>query len=609
MWGQGDTPAGGGRVPKKVRRVLDKLTFEAFSDSFKQARAIGRQVLIYSGPPNSGKTFAAMQELVAAGSGAYLAPLRLLALEGRDSLAALGVKCDLLTGEDFEPATVDADGVAQRSAFVSATVEMVDTGAPVDVCVIDECQQLFDPCRGWAWTQAILGAPAKRLILIAAPHAVAAVERLVAACGELARVVGHTRKGKLKLLPAPVPLAQLAAGDCLVAFSRSDVLKLRDRVAAGEASGGAPLPTAVVYGALPAEVRRASAERFASGAAVVLVASDAVGMGLNLPIKRVLFASMRKYDGYGHRPLDVAEVHQIGGRAGRFGKKSGPGLVGVLEDACEPGAHAALDCALRARPEAPAYFRAPVAPNQWHVQTIARGTGLTSLKAILELFFAHMGPAATAAAAAAPGKGAYEDDAYDDDDGEGEGAAATGCSFVVVPQPRLLELAGQLDLAAAQLPVLDRYAYATAPVATRDAALVGTFLAWAQQHSTFGGVGLPALVDLLPHEMALPELEAEVRCAMVYLYLSGKFPDAYAVHVARVSAARDGFVAAINEILAGGRSSEPLAPPSARDGIDRRRGVETVELQPRQLGPGRRGFAAAGAAAGAGASESLPPVL
>jgi len=132
---------GGDRGPRaKYRAVLDALTFEAFSDSFKQARGLKRQVSIFVGPPNSGKTHSAMQELAGAASGAYLAPLRLLALEGRDGLAQLGKQCDLLTGEDWEPAAEPgADGVAPRSAFVSSTVEMVDTGTVVDVCVIDEC--------------------------------------------------------------------------------------------------------------------------------------------------------------------------------------------------------------------------------------------------------------------------------------------------------------------------------------------------------------------------------------------------------------------------------------------------------------------------------------
>ena len=83
----------------------------------------------------------------------------------------------------------------------------------------------------------------------------------------------------------------------MVAFSRRDVLMLRDQIAA------AGHPVSVIYGALPPEVRRREAERFAEGASHILVATDAIGMGLNLPIRRVLFSTMNKFDGVGDRPL------------------------------------------------------------------------------------------------------------------------------------------------------------------------------------------------------------------------------------------------------------------------------------------------------------------
>ena len=85
----------------------------------------------------------ASRRLAQAVDGAYLAPLRLLALEGRDRLVARGVPCSLLTGEENVP--------APGARAVSSTIEMVDTGTPIDVAVIDEAQMIFDPSRGWAW--------------------------------------------------------------------------------------------------------------------------------------------------------------------------------------------------------------------------------------------------------------------------------------------------------------------------------------------------------------------------------------------------------------------------------------------------------------------------
>ena len=111
-------------------------------------------------------------------------------------------------------------------------------------------------------------------------------------------------------------------GDAVVAFSRREVLMLRDQIAANGH------PVSVIYGALPPEVRRREAERFANGASHILVATDAIGMGLNLPLRRVLFSTMTKFDGQTDRPLNESEVHQIGGRAGRYGLHE-EGFVGA----------------------------------------------------------------------------------------------------------------------------------------------------------------------------------------------------------------------------------------------------------------------------------------
>ena len=254
-----------------------ELAFQGYPDTFETARKLQRTVKLFVGPPNSGKTHAAFERLAQAFDGAYLAPLRLLALEGRDRLVARGVPCSLLTGEENVP----ADG----ARVVSSTIEMVGTGKPIDVAVIDEAQMIFDNSRGWAWTQAIVAVPANEVIIICSAYAVPAIESLLGLCGERCTVRHFERMQHVELLPQPVPTASLKLGDAVVAFSRRDVLMLRDRIAA---SGH---PVSVIYGALPPEVRRREAERFASGESHILVATDAIGMGLNLPIRRVLFST------------------------------------------------------------------------------------------------------------------------------------------------------------------------------------------------------------------------------------------------------------------------------------------------------------------------------
>ena len=182
-----------------------ELRFQGYPDSFPLARRLARKVTICVGPPNSGKTHAAFEQLAQASSGCYLAPLRLLALEGRDRLQARGVACSLLTGEENVP----SDG----ARVVSSTIEMVGTGTPVQMAVIDEAQMLFDNSRGWAWTQAIVGMPAEELLIICSDFAVPAIENLQGLCGEQAQIRHFERKQPIQLLPAPVPMSGLRSGD------------------------------------------------------------------------------------------------------------------------------------------------------------------------------------------------------------------------------------------------------------------------------------------------------------------------------------------------------------------------------------------------------------
>ena len=118
---------------------------------------------------------------------------------------------------------------------------------------------------------------------------------------------------------------QLQKGDAYIAFSRKDVLTLSARFRQWGFS------VASIYGALSPEVRRHESERFSNGTADILVATDAIGMGLNLPIRRVIFTAIHKFDGAASRPLNATEVRQIAGRAGRFSIYE-TGFVNVLED-------------------------------------------------------------------------------------------------------------------------------------------------------------------------------------------------------------------------------------------------------------------------------------
>jgi hypothetical protein len=271
---------------------------------YSLARAMDRRILVFIGPTNSGKTHAAMERLTAAALGTYLAPLRLMAMEGQERLSFAGRACDLVTGEE----EIRVEG----ATLVSSTIECCDLQTLRDVAVVDEGQLIGDADRGWAWTQAILGVPAKEVIVVGSADLLPAVEKIAAMTGEPVEVRHFERKTPLEVVPS-VTLHDVKPGDALIAFSRKDVLAYREALVQRGHS------VAVIYGALSPEVRRRESERFRSGGADVLVATDAIGMGLNLPIRRIIFTVDRKFDGQTVRTLLHSEIRQIGGRAGRYG--------------------------------------------------------------------------------------------------------------------------------------------------------------------------------------------------------------------------------------------------------------------------------------------------
>ncbi len=484
-----------------------ELAFGGYPGTFEKARRLQRKVMLYVGPPNSGKTHAAFERLAQALDGAYLAPLRLLALEGRDRLVARGVPCSLLTGEENVP--------ADNARVVSSTIEMVATNTPIDVAVIDEAQMIFDNARGWAWTQAIVAVPAREVIIICSAYAVPAIENLLGLCGESCTVRHFERKQHVQPLPAPVAVATLKLGDAVVAFSRRDVLKLRDEIAA---QGH---PVSVIYGALPPEVRRREAERFATGASHILVATDAIGMGLNLPIRRVLFSTLTKFDGQADRRLSDSEVHQIAGRAGRYGMHE-EGFVGVL-DIAEPTANRVLKELLLQTPQAPADFKAPVAPNGWHIDTISARLNKTQLREVLGVFMEQL----------------KLDDAH----------------FAVAELEQMLELAAELDRCAGKLTLKERFTYAQAPVDMRTEGQLQGYLDWASRHAQTGRSGRPWFLDEVDGHSRLERMEQALRACTLWLWLGLRFEGVYG-HVEEVLALRGSLNDGIERQLKGKR---PLA--------------------------------------------------
>jgi len=266
--------------------------------------------MFHVGPTNSGKTHDALQALMASGRGTYASPLRMLANEAYERLAGhLGEeRVGLVTGEER---------VNETAPIVCCTAEMTPMSG--DLLVLDEVQWAADPDRGWAWTRLLLGGEYRRIHIVGAPDALP----LVKAAFPDVEVAQHDRLCPLEVAPNPTRLADVAPGTAVVVFSRRAVYHVAGLL---RSHGHSP---AVLYGAMPPGARRAEIARFLAGDADVVVATDVIGHGINLPVATVLFGETQKFDGTGVRLLEAWEIAQIAGRAGRYGFED-KGVVGVL---------------------------------------------------------------------------------------------------------------------------------------------------------------------------------------------------------------------------------------------------------------------------------------
>ena len=455
-------------------RVEADLGLHFYIQSFTREK---RAFSYFVGPTNSGKTHAAIELLREAESGVYLAPLRLLALEVHERLESLGVPASLVTGEERI--------LYPDARHVSSTVEMVDLGRRVDVAVVDEAQMLSDEQRGWAWTLAIAGVRAKTVVMCGSEDGLHAAQRLATRLGVTLDVRRFERKNPLRVVDA-VPLTELRKGDAIVAFTRNSVVGLQTQIAKNGHT------TAAIYGSLSPAVRRREAERFRSGAADVLVATDAIGLGLNLPIRRLIFAAVEKYDGVSTRLLRPPEVRQIAGRAGRYGLHE-EGLVTALERRDVPIIRMALERFEGPAPDEPIW----ISPTDDHLRRLGAIVGTMRVSRLLQFFQTRV----------------LRGDASD---------------------VRIADLSGPIDVSTAletsdrfaELPFEIRCAYGRAPVTTRGNSLA-ILVRWGERHAAEGRVDGSELTTHLTTRDRLLLYEDRSRLATLYLWLAQRFPGVY----------------------------------------------------------------------------------
>ena len=358
---------------RHAARTKESINLAEYPASFEVASRIKRTFIALLGPTNSGKTHRAMEHLTQAGSGVYLAPLRLLALENYERLQAARphgkpLAVSLVTGEERR--------MMENSTHTASTVEMLDTRTPVDVAVIDEIQMLSDRDRGAAWTAAVCGAPANTVYLVGAPEARRAIEALAARLDVPLEVHILKRMAPLAMEPTAVrKLRNLRRGDAVICFSRREVLKWRDMITE------LGLSVSTVYGNLSPEVRRAQAERFRDGRADIVVGTDALAMGLNMPIQRIVMTTAVKYNGVEEEEISAALARQIAGRAGRYGVHEEGFVAGYDDDT-----HEVMRALLREKAAPLGSSGFAVAPSIEHLHRIANVTRETSLVKLLKRF-------------------------------------------------------------------------------------------------------------------------------------------------------------------------------------------------------------------------------
>lgn len=308
-------------MSNRIRKNLADLRMP--HEWWEDARKMTRNFIFHNGPTNSGKTHSALEVLRNSKTGVYCGPLRLLAAEVYEKLTVLGVKCSLITGQELK--------IVPGATHLACTIEGLNFEKKYHCGVIDEIQMIGDVQRGSAWTNALFGLLAPEIHLTGEFRAKEIIKDLLSKTQDVYSEKNYRRMSMLSVCPPVNNMKDLRDGDCLVAFSRRKCYALKNHIEKEQ-----PGSCAIIYGSLPPDVRKEQALRFNSRQHKYLIATDAVGMGLNYNINRVIFMESSKSSGRHKRKLLPSEIKQIAGRAGRNendGEVTGCDL-NILNDVC-----------------------------------------------------------------------------------------------------------------------------------------------------------------------------------------------------------------------------------------------------------------------------------
>ncbi|WP_128290891.1 helicase-related protein [Afifella aestuarii] len=354
------------------------------SDNPRQWSA--RNVTAVLGPTNTGKTHLAIERMLGHETGIIGLPLRLLAREvySRVAQRAGADKVALVTGEEKI--------VPAEPRYWVSTVEAMPRNTDAAFAAIDEIQLAADLERGHVFTDRILSLRgSQETLLLGASTMRGVIEGLLPG----AHIVTRPRMSVLAYA-GQKKLTRLPERSAIVAFSAEEVYAIGELMR--RQRGGA----AAVLGALSPRTRNRQVELYQSGDVDFLVATDAIGMGLNLDVDHVAFASARKFDGYQHRPLTAAELGQIAGRAGRYMRDGTFGVTGTVSpfepplvealeshrfegvrvlqwrnDRLDFSSHEALRASLEQAPKHPFLTKSPPAADQVALELLVRDDDIT----------------------------------------------------------------------------------------------------------------------------------------------------------------------------------------------------------------------------------------
>ncbi|OPJ62171.1 helicase-related protein [Clostridium chromiireducens] len=292
-------------IPSLIAKEFEENFPKNPKDEYFAARSMKRKFYIHLGDTNTGKTYNALERLKNAKKGVYLSPLRILALENFEKLNKEGVICNLQTGEE--------EIINVGATHTSCTIEKANLKEHYDIAVIDEIQMISDPFRGMAWSKAVLGLQCDEIHICGAANARFILETMINDCKDAYEIKEYKRSIPLEVEFKNFSYNDVQEGDAIVVFSKKRVLEIAEEYSARN------IKASIIYGDLPPEVRKMQYEQFVNKETKILVTTDAIGMGVNLPIRRIIFMSIRKFDGEEVRELTSQEIKQVAGRAGRLG--------------------------------------------------------------------------------------------------------------------------------------------------------------------------------------------------------------------------------------------------------------------------------------------------